>query len=70
MIDQSKDAFQAALRQDLRPFIEKSFQQITGGEKFQPKWYLDALAYKLMAVERGESRREGLAQPARGQAIR
>jgi hypothetical protein len=65
MIDQSKEAFQAALRQDLRPFIAKSFQQITGGEKFRPNWHLDAIAHKLMAVDRGEIRRLLITLPPR-----
>lgn len=65
MSDQDKEAFHAVLRQDLRPFIEKSFLQTTGGEKFHHNWHIDAVAEALMAVERGQTRRLLVTLPPR-----
>ena len=65
MSDDEKEAFHALLRQNLRSFIEKTFSQLNGAQKFQRNWHHDAVAEKLMAVERGEIRRLIVTQPPR-----
>jgi len=65
MSDQAKKAFHATLRQHLRPFIEKTFSQLNGAQKFDHNWHYGAVAEKLMAVERGEIRRLIVTQPPR-----
>ena len=57
--------FEALLRSDLRPFIEKVFTSLTPGQTFVPSWHLDAIAYKLELVRRGEIRRLIINMPPR-----
>lgn len=47
----------AILRQDLSSFIARSFMTLDPGTPYLPNWHIDAIAYKLMRVWRGECKR-------------
>src|SRR4051812_48551594 len=47
---------QAILRSDFRSFVQKSFTTLLPGQTFVPSWSIDALAYQLERVRRGEIR--------------
>ena len=46
--------FEALLRADFRPFLEKVFSTLSPGQSFIPTWHLEAIAYQLERVRRGE----------------
>jgi predicted phage terminase large subunit-like protein len=54
--NQKQDALDAILRLNLRPFIEKTFRQISG-ENFVDNWHIGAVSEGLRAVETGETKR-------------
>src|ERR1700680_2626274 len=56
---------QALLRTELRFFIRKVFATVTPGETYLHNWHVEAIAYQLMRVQAGESRRLLLNQPPR-----
>lgn len=47
----------AVLRQDLSSFIARSFMTLDPGTPYLPNWHIDAIAYQLMRVRRGECKR-------------
>ncbi|KRE11268.1 hypothetical protein ASE63_20130 [Bosea sp. Root381] len=47
----------AILRQDLSSFIARSFMTLDPGTPYLPNWHIDAIAYQLMRVWRGECKR-------------
>jgi predicted phage terminase large subunit-like protein len=47
-------AFDAALRTDFPSFLRKSVLTLEPGKRFQPNWHIDAIAYRLEQVQRGE----------------
>lgn len=47
----------AVLRRDLASFIEQSFATLEPGTDYQPNWHIEAIAWQLMRVWRGECRR-------------
>jgi predicted phage terminase large subunit-like protein len=49
--------YEALLRNDFRAFLEKSFHVLAPGQVYVPDWFLDAIAWKLERVRRGEIRR-------------
>ena len=49
--------FQALLRADFRVFLHKAFTTLSPGQTFVPSWHIDAIAYQLERVRRGEVRR-------------
>lgn len=49
--------FEALLRADFRPFLEKVFTTLSPGQLFVPTWHLEAIAWQLERVRRGEIRR-------------
>jgi hypothetical protein len=49
--------FEALLRADFRPFLEKIFSILSPGQPFIPNWHLEAIAYQLERVRRGEIKR-------------
>ena len=49
--------FEALLRADFRPFLEKVFTTLSPGQVFVPTWHLEAIAWQLERVRRGEIRR-------------
>ena len=48
---------QALLRTNFIAFVEKVFATLAPGQTFVPAWYIEALAYQLERVRRGEIRR-------------
>ena len=49
-----RDVLNAILRTDFPSFVEKVFNTLCPGQTFVPAWYLDAIAYQLDRVRRGE----------------
>jgi hypothetical protein len=56
---------QAILHEDLMAFIEYAFSVVAPGQQFRPSWHLEAVAYKLAQVARGEVRRLIITMPPR-----
>lgn len=57
--------FQALLRTDMLAFAEKVFATLSPGQTFVPTWHIEALAYQLERVRRGEIRRLIINMPPR-----
>ena len=55
----------AILRRDLPTFVRKVFATLEPGQAFVPNWHLDAIAYKLERVRRGEGKRLIINMPPR-----
>jgi predicted phage terminase large subunit-like protein len=56
---------QALLRNDFRIFVEKVFMTLTPGQTFIRSWHLEAIAYQLERVRRGEIKRLIINMPPR-----
>lgn len=56
---------QALLRNDFRAFVEKVFMTLTPGQTFIRSWHLEAIAYQLERVRRGEIKRLIINMPPR-----
>ena len=56
MLDEAL-VLQAILRQDLSSFIARSFMTLDPGTPYLPNWHIDAIAWQLMRVWRGECKR-------------
>jgi predicted phage terminase large subunit-like protein len=56
---------QALLRNDFRAFVEKVFPTLTPGQTFIRSWHLEAIAYQLERVRRGEIKRLIINMPPR-----
>src|SRR6202158_965640 len=56
---------QALLRNDFRVFMEKVFLTLTPGQTFIRSWHIDAIAYQLERVRRGEITRLIINMPPR-----
>lgn len=48
---------EALLRSDFRAFLEKSFHTLVPGQTYVDSWFIQAIAWKLEQVRRGEIRR-------------
>lgn len=59
------DALDAAARTDLATFIHLAFNQVNPGTQFVPSWHVEAIAYQLERVRRGEVRRLIINMPPR-----
>jgi hypothetical protein len=46
--------FEALLRADFRPFLEKVFAAISPGQTYTPACHLEAIALQLERIRRGE----------------
>jgi predicted phage terminase large subunit-like protein len=57
--------FEALLRADFRPFLEKVFSTLSPGQTFIPAWHLEAIAWQLERIRRGEIRRLIINMPPR-----
>jgi predicted phage terminase large subunit-like protein len=57
--------FDALLRADFRPFLEKVFSTLSPGQIFIPAWHNEAIAYQLERVRRGENKRLIINMPPR-----
>jgi predicted phage terminase large subunit-like protein len=58
-------SFQALLRSNFGPFLEKVFNTLSPGQPFNPTWHLEAIAYRLERVRRGKIRRLIINMPPR-----
>jgi hypothetical protein len=58
-------ALEALLRNDFRPFLEKSFVTLAPGQTYVRGWYIDAMAWQLERVRLGECRRLIINMPPR-----
>jgi len=56
---------QAIVRNDFRALVEKVFMTLTPGQKFIRSWHLEAIAYQLERVRKGEIRRLIINMPPR-----
>jgi predicted phage terminase large subunit-like protein len=56
---------QALLRNDFRAFVEKTFLTLTPGQTFIRSWHIEAIAYQLERVRRGEIKRLIINMPPR-----
>lgn len=59
------DVLNAILRKDLSSFIERSFATVDPGSAYQHNWHIDAIAYQLERVARGEITRLIITLPPR-----
>jgi hypothetical protein len=57
--------FHAVLRTDFRAFINKVFNSLSPGQTYIPTWHVEAIAYQLERVRRGEIRRLIINMPPR-----
>jgi len=57
--------FQAILRNDFRVFIHKAFTTLCPGQEFDRSWHIEAIAYHLEQVRRGETKRLIINMPPR-----
>jgi predicted phage terminase large subunit-like protein len=57
--------FEAMLRTDFRAFIHKAFATLCPGQEFVRSWHIEAIAYHLEQVRRGEIRRLIINMPPR-----
>jgi predicted phage terminase large subunit-like protein len=58
-------SFEALLRADFRPFLEKVFTTLSPGQTFIPSWHLGAIAHQLERVCLGEINRLIINMPPR-----
>jgi predicted phage terminase large subunit-like protein len=56
---------QALLRSEFRAFLEKVFNTLTPGQRYLHGWHIDAIAWRLERVRRGEIRRLIINMPPR-----
>jgi predicted phage terminase large subunit-like protein len=56
---------QALIRSDFRAFVQKVFLTLTPGQTFVPSWHIDAIAYQLERIRRGEIKRLIINMPPR-----
>jgi hypothetical protein len=59
------DILSVLLRSDLSSFIQRSFATVDPGSEYKHNWHIDAIAYQLECVARGEARRLIITMPPR-----
>ena len=57
--------FRALLRRDFSAFVRKVFATLESGQAYVPNWHLEAIAYQLERVRRGEIKRLIINMPPR-----
>ena len=57
--------FRALLRRDFPTFVRKVFATLELGQAYVPNWHLEAIAYQLERVRRGEIKRLIINMPPR-----
>ena len=57
--------FQALLRNDLRPFINKAFTTLCPGQTYEMSWHIEAIAHRLEQIRCGKIRRLIINMPPR-----
>lgn len=60
-----RDIARALYRQDLAGFIARCARALAPASTFEPNWHIDAMAYALTQVARGECRRQVITVPPR-----
>lgn len=65
MVADPHAVFQALLKQDFGAFLRKAFPAINGGDMLLWNWHLDAIAYRLDQVRKGNCRRLLVTMPPR-----
>jgi len=60
-----RNLFNAALRQDLTAFIQRSFQTVAPGVDYQDNWHIDAISWHLRQCFGGEIKRLIITVPPR-----
>jgi predicted phage terminase large subunit-like protein len=65
MIHHDRRLLNALLRQNFGAFIHKTFDTLSPGQTFVPAWFIDALAYQLDRIRRGEITRLIVNMPPR-----
>ena len=55
----------ALLRRDFTAFVQKVFHTVSPGDRYVPSWYIEAIAYELERLYRGENQRLLITQPPR-----
>jgi predicted phage terminase large subunit-like protein len=58
-------AFKALLRTEFGPFLHKVFNTLSPGQRYDPSWHIEAIAWQLDRVRRGEVRRLIINMPPR-----
>ena len=56
---------EALLRNDFRAFVHKVFATLSPGQTYISTWHIEAIAYQLECVRRGEVRRLIINMPPR-----
>jgi predicted phage terminase large subunit-like protein len=59
------DRLTVLLRRDLSSFIQRSFATVDPGSSYSHNWHIDAIAYQLERIARGEIRRLIITMPPR-----
>jgi hypothetical protein len=59
------DRLTVLLRRDLSSFIQRSFATVDPGSLYSHNWHIDAIAYQLERIARGEIRRLIITMPPR-----
>jgi predicted phage terminase large subunit-like protein len=57
VISNARAVFNMILRQDFLSFVRKVFHTLCPGKTFTPDWFIEAIAYQLERVRRGEIKR-------------
>lgn len=57
--------FEALLRSDFRPFMQKCFRTLAPDQRFVQAWFIDAIAWRLEQVRNGTTRRLIINMPPR-----
>ncbi|MBL8648948.1 MAG: phage terminase large subunit [Sphingopyxis sp.] len=64
-VDNPTLLLQELMRRDFRAFLRKAFPTIRGGDEILWNWHLDAIAYELDRIDRGENQRLLVTLPPR-----
>jgi hypothetical protein len=56
---------EALLRNEFRVFVDKVFTTLSPGQTYVPTWHIEAIAWRLERVRRGEVRRLIINMPPR-----
>ncbi len=61
----SQGVFDSILRKDFASFLAKVFAEISGGDHFLPNWHIEAIAWELEQIMRGDTTRLIVTMPPR-----
>ncbi|CAN0281969.1 unnamed protein product [Discosporangium mesarthrocarpum] len=65
MTTPTREMIDLAFRHNFMAFTHRCFQTVVPGQIFQPNWHIEAIAYELERVRRGETRRLLITLPPR-----